>query len=71
MYRLQPLLMEIKKNPKTIAMGHLDYILPDTFEYTFYPGYRTRYGFDWRLIFFETEFLKSQEKGKDITDPMP
>ncbi|XP_076465603.1 polypeptide N-acetylgalactosaminyltransferase 13-like [Babylonia areolata] len=68
---LQPLLVEIKKNRQTIAMGHLDYILPDTFEYSFTPGYRTRYGFDWRLIFFETYFLKSQEKDKDVTDPLP
>lgn len=68
---LQPLLMEIKKDPKTIAMGHLDYILPDTFQYSFTPGYRSRYGFDWRLIFFETEFLKSQEQSRDITDPIP
>lgn len=70
-YRLQPLLVEIVKDRRTVAMGHLDYILPDTFEYSFTPGYRTRYGFDWRLVFFETFFLKSQEKDKDVTDPLP
>nr|KAG5692701.1 hypothetical protein BaRGS_008564 [Batillaria attramentaria] len=68
---LQPLLVEIVKDRRTVAMGHLDYILPQTFEYSFTPGYRTRYGFDWRLIFFETYFLKSQEKDKDVTDPLP
>ena len=69
--RLQPLLVEIVKDRRTVAMGHLDYIQPDTFEYSFTPGYRTRYGFDWRLIFFETFFLKAQEKDKGVTDPLP
>ncbi|PVD19976.1 hypothetical protein C0Q70_20470 [Pomacea canaliculata] len=68
---LQPLLVEIKRDRRTVAMGHLDYIQPDTFQYSYVPEYHTRYGFDWRLVFFETYFLKSQERGKTVSDPLP
>lgn len=57
---LQPLLTEIKINRKTVAMGVLDYINSETFEYRFNEGYMTRYGFDWRLVFFETFFRQDQ-----------
>jgi polypeptide N-acetylgalactosaminyltransferase len=70
-FRLPPLLAEIKKNPKTVAMAQLDYINKDTLEYEFQPGYRTRYGFDWRLLFFETYFRPDHLKGKSDSDPMP
>lgn len=68
---LQPLLSEIVKNEKTIAMGQLDYVHRQTFEYNFYPGYRTRYGFRWDMQFFETYFRPDQLNGKLHTDPMP
>lgn len=57
---LQPLLTEVKKDRKTIAMGVLDYVNSETFEYRFNEGYMTRYGFDWRLVFFETFFRQDQ-----------
>ena len=41
-------------------MGVLDYIQSDTLEYKFYDDYMTRYGFDWRLVFFETFFRRDQ-----------
>ncbi|KAL4227368.1 hypothetical protein ACF0H5_012811 [Mactra antiquata] len=68
---LPPLLNEIKKNSKTVAMAQLDYINKDTFGYEYEDGYRTRYGFDWRLIFFETYFRADQLQGKTPTDPLP
>jgi len=54
------MLTEIKKDRKTIAMGSLDYIQLDTMEYKYYNDYMTRYGFDWRLVFFETFFRPDQ-----------
>lgn len=68
---LPPLLAEVKNNPKTVAMAQLDYVNKDTLDYQFTPGYRTRYGFDWRLLFFETYFRPDQLKGKSDTDPLP
>ncbi|XP_041367912.1 inactive polypeptide N-acetylgalactosaminyltransferase-like protein 5 [Gigantopelta aegis] len=68
---LEPLLVEIKKNRSTIAMAHLDYIKADTMQYDFEPGYKTRYGFDWRLIFFETYFRLDQQASKSEVDPLP
>lgn len=68
---LPPLLAEIKKNSKTVAMAQLDYVNKDTLAYEFEPGYRTRYGFDWRLVFFETYFRADQLEGKSDTDPLP
>ncbi|CAL1539923.1 unnamed protein product [Lymnaea stagnalis] len=68
---LEPLLNEIVKNKKTIAMGQLDYVHRETFNYNFYPGYRTRYGFRWDMQFFETYFRPDQLTGKLDSDPMP
>ncbi|XP_067665047.1 polypeptide N-acetylgalactosaminyltransferase 1-like isoform X2 [Haliotis asinina] len=68
---LQPLLVEIKKNRSTVAMGHLDYIKADTLQYDFEPGYKTRYGFDWRLVFFETFFRKNQQELRSETESLP
>ncbi|XP_050401932.1 inactive polypeptide N-acetylgalactosaminyltransferase-like protein 5 [Patella vulgata] len=68
---LEPLLVEIKKNWSTLAMGHLDYIKADTLQYDFEPGYKTRYGFDWRLVFFETYFRSDQRNGRTPVDPLP
>jgi len=65
------LLAEIKKNRKTVAMAQLDYINKDSFFYEFDKGYRTRYGFDWKLMFFETYFRADHLNGKTDTDPMP
>lgn len=69
-FRLQPLLTAVKKDRKTIAMGMLDYINSRTLEYAHYPGYFTRYGFDWRLVFFET-FFRPDQIGSNIEDPRP
>ncbi|KAL8620106.1 hypothetical protein ACOMHN_065226 [Nucella lapillus] len=66
--RLEPLLTQVVVVPKSLAMGILDYIQPDTFLYDWHKGYLTRYGFDWRLVFFETFFRKDQY-GADDTVP--
>ncbi|KAH3782141.1 polypeptide N-acetylgalactosaminyltransferase 13-like [Dreissena polymorpha] len=57
---LQPLLTEVKRDRRTIAMGALDYIQLDSMQYKHYTDYMTRYGFDWRLVFFETFFRNDQ-----------
>ncbi|XP_060581406.1 polypeptide N-acetylgalactosaminyltransferase 13-like [Ruditapes philippinarum] len=67
---LQPLLVEIKKDRTTIAMGNLDYIQLDSMEYKYYQDYMTRYGFDWRLVFFET-FFRNDQVGAKNTDTRP
>ncbi|KAK3096833.1 hypothetical protein FSP39_003790 [Pinctada imbricata] len=67
---LQPLLTEIKINRKTVSMGVLDYINSETLEYRFNEGYMTRYGFDWRLVFFET-FFREDQLGKTEADTRP
>lgn len=69
--RLQPLLVEIRNNKATVAMCHLDYVNPKTFKYSHEKDYRTRYGFDWQLHFFETYFRKDQTEGKDETVSLP
>ena len=69
--RLPPLLAEIKKDRRTIAMTQLDYINKNTLNYEFEEGYKTRYGFDWRLVFFETYFRGDHLEGKSETDPLP
>ena len=51
-------------------MGMLDYINSESLEYKFAPGYFTRYGSDWRLIFFETYFRPDQI-GPAKEDPRP
>ncbi|OWF52822.1 polypeptide N-acetylgalactosaminyltransferase 1-like [Mizuhopecten yessoensis] len=67
----QPLLQQILADDRTIAMAQLDYVERNSFKYRFTKGYRTRYGFDWRLQFFETEFRKDQLAGKSDTDVLP
>ncbi|XP_063447802.1 polypeptide N-acetylgalactosaminyltransferase 1-like [Mytilus trossulus] len=57
---LQPLLTEVKKDRKTIAMAVLDYVNAENFEYYFYESHLPRYGFEWKLGFFETFFRKDQ-----------
>ncbi|XP_076102776.1 inactive polypeptide N-acetylgalactosaminyltransferase-like protein 5 isoform X1 [Mytilus galloprovincialis] len=64
-----PLLNIIDENPNAVAMSQLDDINPSTFKYTFSKTYRTRYGFDWRLRFFETEFRKEQLEHGDLVLP--
>ncbi|GFO11148.1 polypeptide n-acetylgalactosaminyltransferase [Plakobranchus ocellatus] len=68
---LQPLLNEIVKKRETLALAQLDYIDKNTFQYNFYPGYRTRYGFRWDMQFFETYFRPDQVKSKSNADPLP
>ncbi|ESP05405.1 hypothetical protein LOTGIDRAFT_103227 [Lottia gigantea] len=67
---IQPLLTEIKKNRKTVAMGVLDYVNRENFEYAYNNGYLTRYGFDWRLEFFET-FFRPDQIGPEDFSPRP
>lgn len=67
---LQPLLTEIKKDRRTVAMGVLDYVNAETLEYRFNDGYMTRYGFDWRMVFFET-FFRQDQIGKTEADTRP
>lgn len=57
---LQPLLSEIMKDRKNIALANLNYVQRDTLEYDYLPDYINRYGFDWRLVFFETYFREDQ-----------
>ena len=51
-------------------MSVLDYINQDTLEYRFNRGYLTRYGFDWRLVFFET-FFRDDQIGPAPQSPRP
>ena len=51
-------------------MSVLDYINQDTLEYRFNRGYLTRYGFDWRLVFFET-FFRDDQIGPTPQSPRP
>jgi polypeptide N-acetylgalactosaminyltransferase len=51
-------------------MGMLDYINSESLEYKFALGYFTRYGFDWKLLFFETYFRPDQI-GPAKEDPRP
>ena len=69
-FRLQPLLTEIKHDRKTVAMGMLDYIRGNNMEYHFRRGDPPRYGFDWRLVFFETTIPESK-RGKSPQDTKP
>ncbi|KAJ8304607.1 hypothetical protein KUTeg_018190 [Tegillarca granosa] len=68
---LEPLLAEIKKDDHVVAEGNLDYINTETLRYEFIPGYRIRYGFDWRLRVFGTLFRNDQLDGKKETDTLP
>ena len=68
--RLEPLLYEVSKDQKTVAMATLDYIENDTFMYKYNENYLTRYGWSWSLIFFET-FFREDQIGPKTTDPRP
>ncbi|KAK3096527.1 hypothetical protein FSP39_001044 [Pinctada imbricata] len=68
---LEPLLLEISKDRRILVMGHLDYINSKTLDYNFIKDYRTRYGFDWRLHFFETYFRPSQTIDAVSTSTLP
>lgn len=65
---LQPLLVEIKKNRTTLAMSQLDYIRAKSLLYYFDRDYKPRYGFDWKLVFFENYFRDEQMEGKAVTE---
>nr|KAG5702866.1 hypothetical protein BaRGS_019085 [Batillaria attramentaria] len=67
---IQPLLTEIKKDRTTVSMSVLDYVNQETLEYRFNRGYLTRYGFDWRLVFFET-FFRNDQVGPTPQSPRP
>ncbi|KAH3690622.1 hypothetical protein DPMN_191309 [Dreissena polymorpha] len=43
-------------------MATLDYIQKDTMAYTYYKDYMIRYGFNWRLVFYE-EFFRNDQVG--------
>ena len=66
--RIEPLLAQVKSDRKSFALGILDYINAETFLYDWHKGYLTRYGFDWRLAFFET-FFRPDQYGADDTVP--
>ncbi|XP_059169552.1 inactive polypeptide N-acetylgalactosaminyltransferase-like protein 5 [Physella acuta] len=65
---LQPMLTEIAKDRKTVAMATLDYVQADTFEYRYNHDYLTRYGWTWTLGFFESLF-RDDQIGKDERSP--
>ncbi|XP_076465312.1 polypeptide N-acetylgalactosaminyltransferase 13-like isoform X2 [Babylonia areolata] len=63
---LEPLLAQIQSDRKSMALGILDYINANTLAYT-WKDYILRYGFDWRLLFFETYFRRDQYGADDST----
>ncbi|CAL1527728.1 unnamed protein product, partial [Lymnaea stagnalis] len=65
---LEPLLTEIAKNSSVVAMATLDYVQPNTLYYKYNDNYLTRYGWNWRLIFFET-FFRDDQVGGDPRKP--
>ncbi|KAK7009295.1 polypeptide N-acetylgalactosaminyltransferase 1 [Biomphalaria glabrata] len=65
---LEPLLTEIAKNKTVVAMSTLDYVQRDSLEYKYNHDYLTRYGWDWRMVFFETLFREDQI-GPDPRNP--
>ncbi|KAH9524900.1 Polypeptide N-acetylgalactosaminyltransferase 10 [Bulinus truncatus] len=67
---LPPLLAEIAKDRTVVAMATLDYIQPDTLEYKFYRDYLIRYGWNWRLGFYELYF-RDDQIGPDPRQPRP
>lgn len=69
MHWIEPLLNVLRTNPKAVAMSQLDTINAQTFEYEYSRNYRARYGFDWRLQFFETEYRPSQIEDGDLVLP--
>ena len=52
-------------------MSQLDYIKAETFQYTFTREYKPRYGFNWKLVFFEDLFQDDQIQGKQLTEAFP
>jgi hypothetical protein len=50
-------------------MSQLDNIQSDTLKYQYSEIYRTRYGFDWNLQVFETEYRQDQLKHGDLILP--
>ena len=69
-YRLEPMLHEISRERKIVAMATMDYIDKKTFQYQFNFNYLTRYVWDWSLIFFEGLF-RDDQIGDKTTDPRP
>lgn len=69
LFRLVPLLNVLEERPKAVAMSQLDTIQADTFKYQYSKIYRTRYGFDWNLQVFETEYRQDQLKDGDLILP--
>ncbi|PVD19541.1 hypothetical protein C0Q70_20030 [Pomacea canaliculata] len=53
---LEPLLTQIKADQTSVALSLLDYIHAETFAYRSHKLSQVRYGFDWRLVFYETFF---------------
>ncbi|XP_070176382.1 polypeptide N-acetylgalactosaminyltransferase 13-like isoform X2 [Littorina saxatilis] len=64
---LEPLLVQIQSDRKSLAMGILDYIDANTLKYN-WKDHLTRYAFDWRLVFFETYF-RPDLYGQSDADP--
>ncbi|XP_059169601.1 polypeptide N-acetylgalactosaminyltransferase 1-like [Physella acuta] len=64
---LQPLLSEITKDRRVVAMSTLDYIHKETFKYRYTSD--VYYGWDWSLLFFERKFRADQTAG-DLTRPV-
>ncbi|KAH3815011.1 hypothetical protein DPMN_143530 [Dreissena polymorpha] len=52
-------------------MTQLDYIKRDSLAYEYTNGYKTRYGFDWTMTFFETYFRADHLRGKTEADTLP
>ncbi|XP_059169606.1 polypeptide N-acetylgalactosaminyltransferase 1-like [Physella acuta] len=57
---LPPLLTEVARDKKVVAMATLDYIKAETFQYEFNVNYLTRYAWTWTMVFFETFFRQDQ-----------
>lgn len=66
---LVPLLKVLEERPKAVAMSQLDTIQSDTLKYQYSKIYRTRYGFDWNLQVFETEYRQDQLRHGDLILP--
>ncbi|KAH9524895.1 Polypeptide N-acetylgalactosaminyltransferase 3 [Bulinus truncatus] len=65
---IQPLLTEISMDNTVVAMSTLDYVQRDTLEYKYNYDYLTRYGWNWRMVFFET-FFRDDQIGPDPRKP--
>uniref|UniRef100_A0A2C9KIE7 Polypeptide N-acetylgalactosaminyltransferase n=1 Tax=Biomphalaria glabrata TaxID=6526 RepID=A0A2C9KIE7_BIOGL len=67
---LPPLLSEIARDNTVVAMATLDYIQAEDLYYKFYKNYLIRYGWNWRLGFYELYFREDQI-GPDPRKPRP